>query len=93
MSKDIEGLFKDGFEGFEQQPKNDMWDKIVQQRQINNLTNNASHEVTPEHTFSKEFKNFESQPGERVWHNVLTHINSRRQQRNIPLGPYSYCCL
>lgn len=81
MSKDIEGLFKDGFEGFEQQPKNDMWDKIVQQRQINNLTNNASHEVTPEHTFSKEFKNFESQPGERVWHNVLTHINSRRQQK------------
>jgi len=81
MSKDIEDLFKDGFEGFEQQPKNDMWDKIVQKRQINNLTNNASPEVTPEHIYSKEFTNFETQPAEKVWSNVLTHINNRRQQK------------
>ncbi len=81
MNKKIEDLFKDGFEGFEQQPKKDLWDKILHQRQVNNLTNNPSHEVTPEHIYSKEFKNFEQQPAEKVWRNVLTHINNRRQQK------------
>ncbi len=81
MNKNIEDLFKDGFEGFEQQPEKDLWDKILQQRQVNNLTNSPSHEVTPEHIYSKEFKNFVQQPNEKVWRNVLIHINNRRQQK------------